>query len=81
MAVGVEKSNLCPHQQVSVLWVLKWNGFVQGQRKLSRKNEAFVLSRLNVSKAGARMFSHRTLKNVQCSRRAFMKPVRWSVQN
>ena len=48
MAVGVEKSNRCPRQRVSVLWVLKWNGFVQGQTKLSRKNKAFVLSGLNV---------------------------------
>ena len=52
MAVGKEKSNRCPHQRVSVLWVLKWNGFVLGQRKLSRKNEAFVLSESNVRKAG-----------------------------
>ena len=81
MAVGVGKSNLCPHLRVSLLWVLKWKGFVQGQRKLSCKNEVFVLSGLNVSKVGARMFSHRTLKNVQCSRRAFMRSVRWSVQN
>ena len=29
---------------VSVLWVLKRNGFVQGQRELSRNKEAFVLS-------------------------------------
>ena len=52
MAVGVEESNRCPHLRVSVLWVLKWNGFVHGQTKLSRKNEAFVLSGSNVRKAG-----------------------------